>query len=33
MKFNFLEGFIKFEFDWKAVVAISIASAIAVIFG
>lgn len=33
MKFNLFEGFLVFEFDWKAVVAMSIASAIAVIFG
>lgn len=33
MKFNLFEGDVVFEFDWKAVAAISIASAIAALFG
>lgn len=33
MKFNLLEGFLVFEFDWKAVTAMSIASSIIALFG
>lgn len=33
MKFNLFEGLLEFEFDWKAVIAISIPSAIVALFG
>lgn len=33
MKFNLFEDFFVIEFDWKAVVAVSIASSIVALFG